>query len=287
MTARSARVLWPASGALGSRAVTGVAALIVAALLFGLAGCTGRVQVGPLQTETRSVELGGARSVEARITMGAGELNITGGSDKMLDAEFRYNVAEWKPQVSYTVTGDLGTLSVEQTRTGKVSLAEDVQNEWDLRLGEGMSLNLAVDLGAGHGTLELGTLSLGSLDISAGAGELEIDLTGAPSVTKISMKIGAGSVRMDLTGEWKANLDATIQGGIGSTTLRLPEDVGVRVTVKRGFGSINAEGFIRDGEAYVNEAFGSSKVTLFINIQTGLGEINLEQGSPIEENGYG
>jgi hypothetical protein len=264
-----------------------VGVLVAVALLLGLAGCKGRIKVGPLETETRSVELGSARSIDAKVTMGAGTLNIAGGSDQLVDAEFRYNVSEWKPQISYAVAGDHGTLSVEQPRTGKVSLAEDVQNEWDLRLGEGVSLNLAVELGAGHGTLELGTLSLGSLDISAGAGELEIDLTGAPSVTKLSMKIGAGSVRIDLTGEWKADLDATIQGGIGSTTLRLPEDVGVRVTAKRGFGSINAEGFIRDGEAYVNEAFGSSKVTLFIDVQTGLGEINLEQGSPTEENGDG
>lgn len=266
---------------------TGVAALIVAALLFGLVGCTGRVQVGPLQTETRLVELGGARSVEARITMGAGTLNITGGSNHLVDAEFRYNVAEWKPQVSYAVTGDAGTLAVGQPKTRKVTFSEDIQNEWDLKLGESVSLNLAIELGAGHGMLELGTLSLGSLDIKAGAGELEVDLTGAPSVTNLNMKIGAGAVRMDLTGEWKADLDATIQGGIGSTTLRLPEDIGVRVTVKHGFGSINAEGFIRDGEAYVNEAFGSSSVTLFINIQTGLGEVNLEQGSPVEENGDG
>jgi hypothetical protein len=275
------------SKARSARTLGWVGVLVVVALLLGLAGCKGRIKVGALETETRSVELGAARSIEARIAMGAGTLNITGGSSQVLDAEFRYNVADWKPQVSYTVAGDRGTLSVEQPKTGKVSLTGSIQNEWDLRLAENVALDLKIELGAGHGTLELGNLSLGSLDINAGAGELEIDLTGAPSVTKLNMKIGAGSVRMDLTGEWKADLDATIQGGIGSTTLRLPDDIGVRVTVKSGFGSINAEGFIRDGEAYVNEAFGSSKVTLFINIQTGLGEINLEQGSPIEENGYG
>jgi hypothetical protein len=264
-----------------------VCALVAVALLVGLAGCKGRVRVGPLQTETRSVELGGAHSVGARVTMGAGTLNITGGSDQLLDAEFRYNVAEWKPQVSYAVAGDRGTLSVEQPKTGRISLARGVQNEWDLRLGEGVPLDLTIELGAGRGTLELGSVSLGTLDINAGAGEVELDLTGAPSVTKLQVRVGAGSVKMDLTGEWKADLYASIEGGVGSTALRLPEDVGVRVTAKRGFGSINAAGFTRDGDAYVNEAYGNSKVTLSINIQTGLGEINLEQGSPAEENGNG
>jgi hypothetical protein len=78
-----------------------------------------------------------------------------------------------------------------------------------------------------------------------------------------------------------------VEGGLGSATLRLPEDVGVRVVTKHGFGSINAEGLIRDGDTYVNQMFGVSPITLSISIKTGLGEINLEQGSPVEENGDG
>jgi hypothetical protein len=29
--------------------------------------------------------------------MGAGELNFTGGADQLMEGEFSYNVADWKP----------------------------------------------------------------------------------------------------------------------------------------------------------------------------------------------
>jgi hypothetical protein len=47
------------------------------------------------------VDLKDARSVGADLRMGAGELNVTGGTDALMEADFAYNVADWKPDVSY------------------------------------------------------------------------------------------------------------------------------------------------------------------------------------------
>ena len=43
--------------------------------------------------------------------------------------------------------------------------------------------------------------------------------------------------------------------------------------------NVNAPGFQRDGNAYVNSAYGKSPVTLTLDIQGGIGTINLESGS--------
>ena len=43
-----------------------------------------------------------------------------------------------------------------------------------------------------------------------------------------------------------------------------------------GLGKINAEGLERVGDAYVNAAYGESDVTLNVDVQAGVGEINLE-----------
>ncbi len=43
-----------------------------------------------------------------------------------------------------------------------------------------------------------------------------------------------------------------------------------------GLGKINAEGLKRVGDAYVNDAYGESNVTLNVDVQGGVGEINLE-----------
>jgi hypothetical protein len=52
--------------------------------------------------------------------------------------------------------------------------------------------------------------------------------------------------------------------------------VGVRVRAEGGLGKINAEGFRREGEAYVNDAYGDSDVSLDVDVRGGVGSINLE-----------
>ena len=52
----------------------------------------------------------------------------------------------------------------------------------------------------------------------------------------------------------------------------------MHVDTESGIGKINANGLKRDGNAYVNDAYGESEVTLLINIEAGVGDINLELG---------
>ena len=39
---------------------------------------------------------------------------------------------------------------------------------------------------------------------------------------------------------------------------------------------LNAEGLTREGNSYVNDAYGDSDVTLEVDVEGGVGEINLE-----------
>jgi hypothetical protein len=50
----------------------------------------------------------------------------------------------------------------------------------------------------------------------------------------------------------------------------------VRVNAEGGLGQINAEGLQREGDAYVNDAYGDSDVTLDVDVRGGVGQINLE-----------
>ena len=56
----------------------------------------------------------------------------------------------------------------------------------------------------------------------------------------------------------------------------VPSEVGVRVRAEGGLGKIYAEGFQREGEAYVNDAYGDSDVSLNVDVRGGVGSINLE-----------
>ena len=230
--------------------------LLIALVLFGallLGGCNSRLQVGPLQTESQSVELGDAKSVRVEINFGAGDLELFGGADKLLEADFDYNVAALKPEVKYTD----GTLVVRQPETnGMPALLgiTDFRNNWTINLEDSVPMDLSVDVGGGSGDLLLAGLSLTSLDIT----------------------LGAGIFTIDLTGDWAKNLDVTIDAGATDVTLRLPKDVGARVNVEEGPHMIEATGLTKDGAIYTNAAYGVSDVTIKVDLEVGIGTINLQ-----------
>lgn len=207
---------------------------------------------GPVETETRSVELAGAESVRVDLQMRAGELILTGGADNLMDGEFSYNVPEWKPVVDYRVTGTVGRLKVGQSG-GTVHLG-DANNEWNLRLNNNVPMELNLEMGAGRADLVLGELSLSRVEVKGGAGDFSVDLTG----------------------DWEQDVDVEIKGGVGRLTVRLPREVGVQVSAKGGIGGINAHGLERRGREYVNDAYGKSDVTVRVDVKGGIGEINLE-----------
>ena len=91
-----------------------MAATVVFAGACGTQSGGSQQQVGKMQSESQSVALENADSARTQLKMGAGELNITGGADQLMEADFSYNVSEWKPKVNYDVSGDTGELMVKQ-----------------------------------------------------------------------------------------------------------------------------------------------------------------------------
>ena len=214
----------------------------------------GEQQVGEMQSESRSIDAQDADSARAKLQMGAGELNLTGGADQLMEADFSYNVSDWKPKVSYHVSSEEGELVVKQGSGGGIRLGGDARNEWDIRLNDEVPTDLVVQMGAGESDLDLDSLTLTGLDL----------------------QMGAGKTTVDLTGDYAKGFDASIQGGVGEATVMLPSGVGVKAKAQGGLGKINAEGLERAGDAYVNDAYGESDVTLNVAVQGGVGEINLE-----------
>jgi predicted membrane protein len=87
--------------------------------------------------------------------------------------------------------------------------------------------------------------------------------------------MGAGQIDLDLTGERKQNFDVDVQGGVGQAKIRLPRDVGVEIRADGGIGSIDTEGLHKEGGRWVNDAWGKSPVTIHMNVEGGVGEIQL------------
>jgi hypothetical protein len=250
--------------------------LMLIAVAVVATACDRGLRVGELQTRSETVELGDADSVNVEIQMGAGELDVSGGAGDLLEASYTYNVEELDPQATY----DNGRLEVKDSGAegGIRSLfdLDEFRNEWDLKLNEGVPMEMNIGLGAGRSNLALGALALTSLNIDGGAGEVDLDLNGSQSLRRLEVNLGAGNAAVDLTGDWQDDLDARIVGGLGEFSLKLPSDVGVSVQVETGIGDVDVSGLSRDGDTYTNDAYGVSDVTLRIDIEGGVGRINLD-----------
>ena len=232
----------------------GTFAAFVALSLVGLTGCVEWESSGPSRTETRSIDLDKSELVNVEIKMGAGELNVQGGSPKLMDAEFRYNRPSLKPEVRYESSGFRGNLFVEQPSHGPHGGNHDYR--WDIRLNDEKPIDLQVNFGAGEGRLNVGSLTLRSLDVHMGVGELRIDLRGTP----------------------KSDYNVSVHGGVGEATIYLPSGVGVIADAKGGIGGVNAKGLEKRDDRYVNEEYGHAKTTIHLDVRGGIGSINLIGG---------
>jgi hypothetical protein len=229
-------------------------------LLLGLAAACDEPR--NMMTETKTVALEGAARVEVGLHMGAGELRLrAAGQAALLEASFEFNRERNRPEVDYRLFGDKGILEVRQPRRHGVNFGT-TRNRWDLTLGQAVPLDLTIDLGAGQSDLDLRGLKLERVEIDMGVGEVNVDLRG-PHASGFLVKI---------------------DGGVGSAKLALPSEVGVRVKVDGGLGSVDTRGLTKQAGAYVNEAYGKSAVTIEVDIDAGVGSLDLtcEPSSPIK-----
>jgi len=230
---------------LGGGEIAVILLLVVAGIALSFQTASRRLR------DVEAIDRQGSEPVRVHIQMPAGELKLSGGANKLMEADFNYDEAEGKPEASYRVSGGTGELDVSQP--GKKFHFGPAHNDWNIRLANDVPMQLKVDMGAGQSDLKVGGLSLTRLDIS----------------------MGAGQFTADLTGDWKKDLDAEIHGGVGHAIILLPEDVGVRVHATGGIGSISSGGLKRDGDEYVNDMYGKSPVTLRLDVSGGVGNIDL------------
>jgi hypothetical protein len=235
------------SGALGT-----VLAVLLFLAFIGIALWMGR---GGAATnhDAQTVELQGAKTVDADVEMPAGTLDLRGGSNRLLDADFSFRESEGKPHVDYTVTGGQGQLAVTQNE--KHLHFAGRRSDWKLRFANDVPLDLKVSLGAGKSDLKLRDMD----------------------VTHLEIHIGVGQMDLDLTGQRKSDLQVELEGGVGQARILLPRDVGVQAHVSGGIGSVGSDGLKRDGDTYVNDAYSKPGPKILLNVQGGVGQIDLVQ----------
>lgn len=199
---------------------------------------------------------------KVNIKMGAGSLNLSGGSDQLIEGTIDYNIEAWKP----VLQREGSTITLSQEAESTFSLPDgELKNNWDLKLGA-MPLELSLSTGAYEGELHLGGLALRQLTISdgasasklffdtpntmamekftyhTGASSIEIHNLGNARVQQFEFNSGMGNYALDFTGENTNDCNGEIKSGMSSILIRIPANARAEIIIEDELSDINLTG---------------------------------------------
>ncbi len=206
---------------------------------------------GPTRETTVHLDRGSTERANVDLNMNAGELKVGGGTDKLLNGRFEFNVPSWEPRVDSSNNGSHADIKISQP--GGSHLGGDRHYLWDLQLNDKVLLDLAINCGAGQANLNLGELDLRRVEVHMGAGQVQLDLRGKPT----------------------RDYDVDISGGVGQASVQLPEDVGIWAEASGGLGSITVTGLDKKDGHWENALYDKAKVNVHLKVQGGIGEIRI------------
>jgi len=280
---------------------------IVAAAVFLAAGAPLAAQEADW-TEVRARRQAGAiESVTVDLEYVAGKLRVGPADGGLLyDTHLKYDAARMRPERNWSVNGnaarlDLGFEGLGDDGDLDIEFEGDDHGFLELGLSPNVPTDLRIKVGAALSDVELGGIPLIGLVYQTGASETRLNFGSANSSVierlelmvgvaefkatglgnarfqELAFKGGVGDVELDFTGEWSASAAATIEMGLGSLTLVVPEDLGVRIS-KAGFlAALDAPGFTKVDGAWQSPGWDSASHQLDIRLRAALGSIEVRQ----------
>jgi hypothetical protein len=222
------------------------------------------------------------------LSFGAGKLTLSPGAKSLVDGTAVYNVKELQPKV----VREGNNIEIKQGDFKSLPPFKDLKNEWDLKLG-GAPMDLVIAAGAYDGTLELGGLSLKSLEVKDGASRVDLSFsepnpiemsilrysTGASDVrltslananfSTLTFSGGAGNYTLDFSGELQQDAVVTIDSGFGNVSLLIPENVNTKISVESAAVNIShGKGWLQNGTSYSQKGEGP-RLTIIVKMAAG------------------
>jgi len=222
--------------------------LLLTTGIMVLAGCGNNVRLGPMEHETKVLELDKSELTRVELKMGAGELRVAGGAVKLMEGNFDDNDSGSKPQVEYHSTGVRSDIEIRPSGT-----VQHGESKWDMRFNDSVGMDLVVKMGAGQAHLNLGSLNLRSVAFDLGAGEVDVDLRGHP----------------------KRSYDVRINGGVGQATIHLSKSVGISATAVGGIGEVNVRGLEKRNDRWISPGHENDPVNIRLDVKGGIGQIDV------------
>jgi hypothetical protein len=241
-----------------------------------------------------------------KVQYGAGRVDLRGTDAALLyGMHLRYDELRAAPLHRYDAEQHSTVLGLEPRNVNARVTSGPRTESGELRLlvPRTVPLDLDLEFGGAEAMLELGGLSLQSLRLECGATdatlgfttpnrthmrELNVDV-GAASFTalhlgnanadQIRVRGGMGAIDLDFSGTWQRDLTVLTRVGIGKTTLRVPDDVGVRLEIQRVAAGFDHEGMVKRDDAWYSRNWDTATRKLRIRAETVFGALELQRST--------
>lgn len=194
--------------------------------------------------------------MNAGIDLKVGTLNINSSNSHNISSKITFSKSEWKPIIEDTKHSNSEDINISQPNMSNINKSNNDINKWKLNFSENVPTNISIKTKASDVTADLRKIQLNKLNIDMGTGKLSIDISG----------------------NYKKDLNVNLNCGVGETTIYFPQNIGVRVKIKKHFiaNAIDSTWFTNNGDEYTNSKYGKTNVTIYVTVNASVGKINLK-----------
>jgi len=244
----------------------------------------------------------GETRLDARLDYAAGALRLAAGRpNELYRMDVLYDGDRYLPVSDFDAAGGSVMLGLQAAGGGglRVVSRSQLRQTASVTFSPSNDLTLAVTLGAVDGDLELGGLRLTDLALQAGAsratvrfsqpnatrcraatlraGAAELSVLGLGNCRcdRIAVEGGVGRVTLDFGGAWTSNSRVVVKMALGEVALRLPRQVGVRITLDRFLTTFEPQGLVRRGSSYLSPGYDQMSRHVDIDVTTAVGGVTL------------
>ena len=192
--------------------------------------------------------------VNLSLDMSGGRLTVRGGSDAGNILVARTSNRGDKPKVESAVSGGVRTIKVVQ----RDKPDHRGRDQWIMKLTDSLPVDLKVQGGAARMRLDLSALKVESLDLDAGAADVDIVL--GSLVPSVKCEIDCGAAAMDIT---------------------IPSAAGLRIYRSGVVSSLsdNNLDLVDRGDYSETEGFGDSPIKIEMRINSALSSLRIRRAS--------
>lgn len=245
----------------------------------------------------------GETRIDARLDYAAGALRLAAGRPaELYRMDVLYDGDRYLPVSDFDAARGDVLLGLRTSGAGglRVRTGSQLRQTASVTFSPRSDLALDVTLGAVDGDLELGGLRLTDLalqagasratvrfsqpnaarcraaTLSAGAAELSVLGLGNSRCDRIAFEGGVGRVTLDFGGAWTSSSRVEVKMALGEVALRLPRQVGVRITLDRFLASFEPQGLVRRGASYLSPGYDQAARHLDIDVTTAVGGVTID-----------